>query len=167
MNQSEHLYTPADIKRVREKLLKEQGGLDLLTGLPLDPRSACTDHNHSTQYVRGVIHRQSNAVLGKIERLYTRYLKFWYNDSLSNFLRRCADYLDRPDDLRYIHNGWLKAMQTKFNALSEGQKKEVLQGLAKPEGSNSTERKATFRKALLSRQFTMTQVEQLINKVKS
>lgn len=167
MNSPRHLYTPNDVKKVREKLLQEQEGRDLLTGLPLTAKDAVVDHSHSTHLVRGVIHRQSNAVLGKIENLYTRYLKWWYNGTLSEFLRNAADYLDRELDMRYVHPGWLKAYQTKFNTLSETQKKEVLKGLARPEGSNSKERKNTFRKTLLSRQFTMSQIEDLINKVKA
>ena len=167
MNQPEHLYTPADVKKVRERLLKEQGGLDAVTGLPLEVKDAVTDHSHQTQYVRAILHRQVNSFIGKLENNYTRMIKWWYNGTLPELLRKIADYLDKPDDLRYIHPGFLKSLQTKFNSLSEGQKKEVLKGMAKPEGSNSKERKELFRKALLSRQFTMTQVEYIIQQAKA
>lgn len=33
---TEDLYTATDVKKIREKILDEQDGLDLLTGLPLD-----------------------------------------------------------------------------------------------------------------------------------
>ena len=159
---TKHLYTPADVKKVREELLAEQGGVDALTGLPLSAKDAVTDHNHKTHHVRGIIHRQANAVLGKIENMHNRYLKFWYNDTLSNFLRKCADYLERGDDKRWLHPGWLKATCSKFNSLSEPKKKLVLQSLGKPEGQNAVARKAAFKDALMSRQFTLTQVEHII-----
>ena len=58
MTEPLHLYSPKDVAKVREKLYNEQGGKDALTGLPLDYKQAVTDHNHNTQYVRGVLHRQ-------------------------------------------------------------------------------------------------------------
>jgi len=167
MKESQHLYNPADVKKVREVLLKEQDGKDLVTGLPLDLSNSVTDHSHQTHYVRGIIHRQINSFVGKLENNYIRMIKWWYNGTLPDLLRQIADYLDRPDDLRYIHTGWLKACGTKFNALSEGQKKEVLKSLARPEGANAKERKEIFRKALLSRQFTLTQIEYIIQQVKT
>lgn len=165
MQKPEHLYTPTDVRKTRQKLLEEQGGTDALTGLPLASKDAVLDHNHKTHYVRGVIHRQANAVLGKIENMWTRYLKFWYTGTLSSFLRSCADYLERRDDHRYIHPGWLRGCQTKFNALNESQKKKVLVALAQPEGDNAKQRKELFRKALNSKRFTLTQIEHILKGV--
>ena len=158
----EHLYTPVDVKRVRESLYKEQEGKDALTGLPLDIKQAVTDHNHKTQYVRGVLHRQSNAVLGKIENLWGRYLKFWYNGTLSDFLRQAASYLERKDDERYIHPGFLKHLSVLFNKLSEASKKAVLADLGQPQGGNVAERKRLFKKALLTKKFTYEGVKKII-----
>ena len=100
MTEPLHLYSSKDVAKVREKLYNEQGGKDALTGLPLDYKQAVTDHNHNTQYVRGVLHRQCNAVLGKIENLWTRYLSYWFEGTLSDFLRKAADYIERKDDHR-------------------------------------------------------------------
>jgi len=166
MVEPKHLYNASDVKKVREVLLKEQGGKDLVTGLSLDLKDAVTDHSHQTHYVRGIIHRQVNSFIGKAENNFNRMIRWWYNGTLPDFLRKVADYLDKEPDMRYIHPGWLKACGTRFASLSEGQKKEVLKGLARPEGSNAKERKTLFRKALLSRQFTLTQIEDLISKVK-
>ncbi len=64
---TEDLYSVSDVKRVRELLLKEQGGLDLLTKLEIPCKMAVLDHKHDiNQFVRGVLHRQCNVVLGKI-----------------------------------------------------------------------------------------------------
>lgn len=163
---TKHLYTTTDVKKVREELLKEQGGKDVLTGLTIPPKQAVLDHNHKTQFVRAVLHRQSNAVLGKIENLWTRYLSYWYTGTLQDFLRQAADYLDRKDDTRYLHTGWLKRITTDFRSLSESQKKEVLKQMNQPEGSNSKQRVEIFRKALLTKQYNFDTLRNLITKVK-
>lgn len=161
-----HLYTPTDVAKIRKILYEEQGGKDALTGLPLDYKQSVTDHNHKTQYVRGVLHRQCNAVLGKIENLWTRYLSYWYEGTLSEFLRRAADYIEKEDDHRYLHPGWVRKSQTMFNTLTEGDKKAVLEALGKSQGGNSTERKKLFKSALMTRKFTYEQVKQMINNSK-
>ena len=166
MTEPLHLYSPKDVAKVREKLYNEQGGKDALTGLPLDYEQAVTDHNHNTQYVRGVLHRQVNAALGKLEGVHTRYLSYWYSDTLPDFLRQAADYLEKEQDTRYVHPGWLKKAQTMFNSLPEGDKKAVLEALGQSQGGNSTERKKLFKKALLTRKFSYDQVKQIIQERK-
>ena len=164
--QVEHLYSPADVKEVREKLLKEQRNKDILTGMPLEAKDAVCDHNHDTQYVRGVLHRQCNAVTGKIENLWNRYLSWWYTGTLQDFLRQVADYLDRKPDTRFIHPGFLKKLQTMFNTLNESSKKDVLQYMNQPQGANATERKKLFKNALMTRQFTFEEIKNLIKEKK-
>lgn len=159
---TEQLYSPGDVQKVREKLLKEQKGLDLLTGLEIPPKSACLDHSHQSQLIRGVLHRQSNACLGKLEGVYTRYLSYWYPHSLSTFLRQAADYLELEDDHRYWHPSALKKLQTMFNTCTEGSKRAILADLGQPEGGNGTERKKLFQSALKTKKFTFDEVKKLI-----
>ena len=163
---TKHLITTKDVAEVRKKLYDEQSGVDKLTGLPLQSKDAVLDHSHLTMYVRGVLHRQTNAVLGRIENMWKRYLAWWYSGTLPEFLRKCADYIEAKDDHRYIHPHWIKFTTTKFRALNEEMKKHVLKGMAKPEGANSKERIATFEKALKSGQFTMTQIEDIMKRTK-
>lgn len=158
----QHLYTSVDVKKVREKLLKEQGHKDLLTGLKLDTKDAVCDHSHKNQYVRGILHRQSNAVLGKIENLWTRYLSYWYKGTLQEFLRKAADYLDREVDTRYLHPGFIKKLETEFNKLNEAGKREILKKLGVDDGKNAAERKIKFKKEILSRKHTYENILALI-----
>jgi len=157
-----HLYSPKDVQKVREQLLKEQDDCDKLTGLEIPPGKGCLDHNHKTQFVRGVLHRQINCALGKLEGVHTRYLSHWYPGTLPEFLRQAADFLELEDDTRYVHPGFLKRLQTLFNSLPEGSKKAVLGSLGQSQGGNSSERKILFKKALMTRQFTFDQVQKLI-----
>ena len=159
---TKQLYNPAEVKTVRQQLWKEQGGKDTLTGLDLAFKDSVTDHNHKTQYVRGVIHRQSNAVLGKIENLHTRYLGYWYPGTLPEFLRSAADYIEQEDDKRFLHPGWIKRVNIEFNKLNEAGKKSVLESLGQPTGSNGAERKKLFSKAVLSKKHKFHDLMKLI-----
>lgn len=158
------LYSPADVKKTRELLLEQQEGFDPITGEEIPKGQAVLDHDHKTQYVRAVLHRQSNAVLGKIENLWTRYLGWWYSGTLSDFLRGCANYLDKEHPKDYLHPSALKRLQIDFNKLTESQKRFVLRSLGQPEGSNGVERKKLFQNVLKSKQHGFVELQDLINK---
>jgi hypothetical protein len=159
---TKHLYNPKDVTEVRKKLLKEQDNLDPVTGYPLEFKDSVTDHDHDTQFVRAVIHRQVNSFIGKLENNFTRMIKWWYTGTLSEFLRQCADYLEKDHPTDYLHPAWLKKCQTQFNKLPEGSKRAVLSSLGQVDGRNGTERKTLFRKALLKREHTFEQVMSLL-----
>lgn len=148
------LYNPTDVKKVREQLTEEQDNLDVLTGLPIEPKQHCLDHNHDTMKVRAVLARQSNAALGKIENIWTRYLSYWYPHDLPTFLEQSAAYLRRPDDDRFHHPHWIKKINTEFNKLKESQKDSVLEALGSTRGKNGAERKKLFQAVILTKQFT-------------
>ena len=164
MNDKEvvHLYTANDVKKVREKLYKEQGGIDLITGLEIPDKQAVLDHCHDSQYVRAVLHRQTNAVLGKIENLEMRYLSWWFDGTLSDFLRGCADYLDKEHEQKYLHPAFIKKLQIQFNKLNEKQKQDVLRELGEEIGCNGKERKVLFRKCILKKKHTMQEILDII-----
>jgi hypothetical protein len=145
------LYTTKDVQQVREQLLLEQDGYDVLTLSKVLPKQACLDHNHNTLLVRGVLNRQSNAALGKLEGVYTRYLSYWYEGTLSTFLRQAANYLERPDDTRWRHPHFLKKLKTSFNKLPEGEKSKVIKDLGYEDGKNGKSRKEIFSKIVLDR----------------
>lgn len=165
MSKPIHLYTTTEVKKVREKLYKDQGGKCLLTGLSMDQKQAVLDHCHKTQLVRGVLHRQVNAAGGAIENIWTRYLSFWYPYTLPDFLRAAAAYFERPSDTRWYHPGWIKKACTLFNTLSEKQKSLVLEKMSLS-GSNSKERKEAFRKGILTRSWDFDIIRQYMEEAK-
>lgn len=162
------LYNPKDVKETREALTTEQDKRDLITGIPLSQGRAVLDHAHDDeQLVRGVLLHEVNAFLGKIENAHKRHINYWLKDrTLAQLLRQVANYLEKPKDSRYRHNGWIKKINTWFNALSESQKKLVLKELGQPEGSNAKERKALFQKAILTKQFSFDTIRSTINNAK-
>jgi hypothetical protein len=158
------LYNTADVKKVRELLTKEQDNKCAVTGLDIPVKQHVLDHNHDeTQLVRGVLHRQTNAFLGKVEGAYTRMINWWYPNDLSTLLRECADYLEKEPDTRYRHN---KKINTEFNKLKEAQKDSVLIALGKPAGKNAAERKKLFQTSILTKQFSYDTLRDIINNVK-
>lgn len=159
-----HLYSTTDVAKARNALLQEQGGIDPITNLPIPDKQAVLDHDHKTQYVRAVLHRQSNVVLGKIENLWTRYLAWWYTGTLAEFLRGCADYLEKEHPKDYVHPKFQKRLQTDFNKLPEALKRSVLSSLGSPEGSNGAERKKLFQMVLKSKEHTFEHMQEVINK---
>ena len=166
MNPTQDLYTTTDVKRVREFLFSEQEGYDACTGLDLPPEKACLDHDHASQLVRGVLHRNVNALIGVMENNYRRHLHSWYPYDLPSFLRLAADYLEKEDDLRWFHTGAIRRNQADYNKLNEAQKDLVLSTLGYPTGSNGKERKDRFKQVLLDRDLGYLKIKEAINKVK-
>lgn len=170
---STSLYTTADVAKVRNLLLQEQEGIDPITGELIPKGQAVLDHCHDSQFVRAVLHRQSNAVLGKLENMHSRYLGWWYDGTLSDFLRGAADYLELDHPQEYYHPGWLKKAKTEFNKLNAGQQLKLLEMLQNDlqieldlSKTNLVKRKALFAKYLLKKQHNYAIITVLLNKVK-
>lgn len=161
-----HLYTTKDVQKVREQLYKEQEGIDPITGLLIPEKQKVLDHDHSNHYVRAVLHRQTNAVLGKIENLWTRYLSWWFTGTLSDFLRGCADYIEKEHPKEYLHPAFIKSLQVQFNKLNEKQKQNVLSYFGEEKGCNGTQRKLYFKKFILKRTHSMNEILEVIQKEK-
>lgn len=160
------LYSASDVKAVRQALLKEQNGLDALTGLPIPAGQEVCDHCHESQFVRGILHRQTNAVLGKLENMYIRYLKWWYKGTLSEFLRNAASYLEKKHKTEYVHPGWIKRVNADFNKLKANHKDIILNTLGAKPSSNDFQRKAKFKELILTKRFDYITIRDLLQEVK-
>lgn len=164
--QAEDLYTVKDVQRVRELLLKQQDNLDACTLLEMPPKQACLDHVHNDeQFVRGVLHRQINSYVGKLENNFVRMLAWWYPNDLPTFLEQAADYL-RREPLPYRHPNWQKKIRTMFNKLNSKQMKLVLEHFGKSDGKNLTERKKIFAEIVLQRDLGYDTIRTVIDQTK-
>ena len=100
--------TRAQIRSVAIKLAKDQGGICLLCGKPLDftikgvtGDSVVVDHCHITGRIRGALHRSCN---GGVASAAGRWIvgSMQSSGAIAESLRRVADYLDRePTDMLY------------------------------------------------------------------
>ena len=162
------LYNTTDVKHVREQLTKEQNNKCLVTGLDIPPKQHVLDHAHDDdQFVRGVLHRQVNAFLGKAENAYTRLMQWWYPNDLPTLMRECANYLEREQDTRYRHTMWIKKINTAFNKLKSSEKDQLLELMGLEKGKNDTERKKIFQKGILTREYGYDTIRQLIGEIKN
>jgi hypothetical protein len=166
MTLTKSLYNTKDIADVRQALTLEQKGLDLLTSLPIAPKQHCLDHCHKTMRVRGVLDRQVNSTLGVMENAFKRYIGYWYPHDLQTFLRHSADYLDLEEDKRWYHSAWQKKIVTLFNKLPTKQQDTVLQYFHQPKGSNSVERKESFKKIIADKSLGFDTIRNVILQVK-
>jgi hypothetical protein len=82
-----------DIPTVRASLLKQQEGIDPITGLPIEV--PCLDHDHKTGKVRGVLDRKSNAWEGKVRNAFVRVGLAKTKADYAECLRRLADYVSK------------------------------------------------------------------------
>ena len=167
MGMTEDLYNSKDVARVRALLLKEQQNKCAISGQDLSAVKAHTDHRHDNEHlVRGALNGNANMLLGKLENLQVRYLNHWYNGKLSDFLRQCADYLDKPVDRRWRHPSWQKKIVTEFNKLKVAQQNLLLHQLGQPHGSNLKERRKLLSKAILKREYGYITILNLIKNIK-
>lgn len=159
------LYNSADVRKVREFLLAEQDQLDALTGLKLDVKDAVLDHDHNTQKVRAVIHRQVNAALGKIENIWARYLSYWYPGDLKSFMRQASHYLENNKETRWNHPQWIKNAKTEFAKLNASEQTKFLSQF-NLSGKNTKERHECFRRLVLTRVYDSGTIFALIKELK-
>lgn len=165
-NKPEHLYNPKDTARARELLLKEQGGLCLLTKKPIPKGKDALDHNHKTQYVRGVLHTHSNVMLGKIENAWDRYMAWWCPISLPEFLRHTANFLEREQPKDYIHPMFIKKLEIEFKKLREPKKDLMLSKYSDVKCSNAEGRLKEFKRLILKREKSYLEWQKEIDKYK-
>ena len=170
---TQDLYTPSDIARVRDILLKEQEGLCKITLVDIKKsgRTAVLDHRHdSEQLVRAVLEREVNAFEGLVTNAYRRCLSYWLPTPLPQVLRQLAAYLEGSEiepEKRWRHTGWMKKLSVMFNSLTAKQKQQVLEQLGFTEcGKNDTERKKLFTKALKNKNLGYNSVLAAISSAK-
>ena len=86
------------------------------------------DHDHQTGLVRGVISRQANSLLGKVENFYLKMCK-GQKEQLPNTLEAMAYYLE-SQTTDVLHSVGLTQLTKKFkNSLTAQQQVDVLKDM--------------------------------------
>jgi len=118
--------------------------------IPIPPSKAVVDHDHETGHVRGVLHKHSNALLGKIENYHRCYLKplgiEW--DDLKGPLQRMVDWGSKSYFENPIHPNGTKKQVARFKALPSKNQIAFLRTIDVEPGKNSLERTKQFREFL-------------------
>lgn len=114
-----------DIKRLREKWLKKQDGKDAAYPL-LNIEIAALDHDHASGLCRGVLDRDVNQFIGKIESNWKRFVKHKVTD-LPNLLRGIANYLENNMEVEEIlHPKSVSDKVRKFSRLNTKEQDDIL-----------------------------------------
>lgn len=115
-----------DLKVKREELLKLQQGLCKLTNLP--SLNFVLDHDHKDGHIRGVLDREVNQFLGKLESNYIRFIKWKFpNLSLQQLLYNIILYLNQDYSNNEYHPNYVNKMLRKFSNLKSELQKKVLE----------------------------------------
>jgi hypothetical protein len=118
--------------------------------LDIKTRDWVLDHDHQTGLVRGVISRQANSLLGKVENFFLKMCKGRKED-LPNTLEAMAAYLER-EELDVLHPVGLTQLTKKFaNSLTAAEQIAELKAIGGSEAeieacTNLKHRKELFRK---------------------
>ena len=156
------LYTAAEIKRQRDLMVKQQGGIDPILNEPFK-EVAVLDHDHTTQHCRAALNRNTNAFEGLVFNAYKRCLQWLTDVPLPEVLRNLAIYLENDYTDNPYHVGWLKRAKTDFNKLKSAQQDAVLIALGTTAGTNLASRKALFAKVILDRTLGYDTIKTVIN----
>ena len=101
------------------KIWREKNAPDKCPVFDCGMHDCVVDHCHSSGFVRGILHRQSNAFIGKIENAWNRYGKNNSKISLPNVLRRIAHYLEQ-DTTDIMHAVGMKDKVSRFSRMKKG-----------------------------------------------
>jgi len=106
----------SDLKKIRDFYYKKQKGICPILKIKVPFSETVVDHCHGANgrnlgnpeesgLIRGVIHRSSNVIEGKISNSYIRTGLHKTNVTLPEFLRNLADFLENPPliHLKLIH----------------------------------------------------------------
>lgn len=112
-----------DIKKFRDKRL-EKTNIDPITGITIV--NPTLDHDHVSGYCRGVLDRDSNQFLGKVESAYKRFLRS-KGVRLDNALDGIILYLqENLSTLEVIHPQSISLMIKRFSRLNGKIQEQVL-----------------------------------------
>lgn len=161
------LITPLDVKNERTARLKHQGHIDPVVNDVIPFGKGALDHDHKTDSVRAVLHSQNNAALGKVENAFQRYVKPFFDISISDWLANMSEFLSEDYSQNPLHPMWIKRSCISFNYLPEKQKDAVLKEFNKYEPkSNGKKRNLAFKALLTGRCITRGEAQEVIEAIK-
>lgn len=158
------LYNPKDIEYIRNQFLIAQDNFDPILFQPLKASDSCLDHDHSTQLCRGALHKQSNVFEGLVTNAYKRCISWLSDDTLSNVLRRLANYYESEPAIKAYHSDWIKRVVIDFKKLDSKSQEEVLRQIDSVGGSNIKQRVKLFRKKITKEKLGYEKVSSILKR---
>ena len=121
-----------------------------LLGVPLSQDDAVVDHDHKTGHVRGVVHRQANALMGKIENYYLCFMAKLDVGDLRVVLTRIVEWMEANYEHMPLHPDGAKKLVSQFRARKAADQKAFLETVGMDPAKTPTERTEQFRKWLMN-----------------
>lgn len=90
-----------EIAKYRDEILLDQQGVCAILGEVME--KPCLDHDHFDGKVRGVIGSTLNLFEGGVQKLWSKHMEDKTDLTMSEVLRRMADYLERDYSSRKFH----------------------------------------------------------------
>jgi len=118
--------------------------------IPLNDDCAVVDHDHCSGFVRGVVHRESNVLLGKIENAWKTRMNALvqrYELDLETILKRCAIWSTKQTDI--MHPKGLPIIVRRFGRLSSKEQRKILLDNGVEPANNAKLRMKQYRKMLI------------------
>lgn len=119
-----------DIKRLKEHF----GGYDPVLGKYSE--NWVLDHDHDTGFCRGIIDRDVNQFIGKIESAYKRFVKHKSTESLPDILQDIATYLRMAPGTHnrlsaVLHPEGVAKLCRQFSYKNSSEQSKILKGMYK------------------------------------
>ena len=121
-----------------------------IQGIPLSQDNAVLDHCHRTGRVRGVISRDANALMGKIENYCSRFMASSGGVGLPQLLGNIADWIEADYSDRPMHPNGIAKEIARFRSMSAGEQRHFLWVIEMEPAKNSRERTKQFAKWIRS-----------------
>ncbi len=143
-----------NIKDLRSLWITNYGYIDRITKQKIV--NPTLDHDHVTGFCRGVLDRDSNQFLGKVESSFKRFLKHkgFKEEDLPMILNNLGDYLQKNNsNLSILHPQSISLQIKRFVRLKGNQQRSILLSLGlKEEEIKKTKNEKTkqYRKLILN-----------------
>jgi hypothetical protein len=121
-----------------------------ILGIPLAPSDAVLDHDHKTGHVRGVIHRQANALMGKIENFHRSFLSRLECGDLRTILCSMVDWIDADHSTKPLHPEALPKMVRAFGRKKAAEQCAFLESVGIRPAKTSLDRQKQAKAWLLT-----------------
>lgn len=140
------------IKSTGIKEYRQQNKPDFcpILGIPLAEEDAVLDHDHKTGRVRGVMHRQANVLVGKIENQYRRYMGKIQGLDLASVLENVAAWVQDDYSHMPLHPKGVRSVISKFRNMPKLDQVSFLESVNVDPAGNAKERVKKFAKWIRS-----------------
>ena len=107
------------------------------------------DHDHKTGKVRGVVHRQGNALMGKVENYYLRFMAKMDVGDLRTVLNRIVEWMEANYEHMPLHPDGTKKLISQFRARKAKDQQAFLETVGIEPAKTGAERTKQFRAWLM------------------